>query len=1061
MSATIPFNGVIDFIGKSACDTYEAEYRSRTGGTFPHSITVTEDATGTTVFSGTVDSNSVTSIGTIYNFEDNYTASIVDACGQTENLTFIQQPDLNMRSVKATDCSDETSFFIYPSLFGTSSRQNSILVPATLTLTNQMDATDVTVYTITDANNTEVMVNNNDISLGVAYDAVLEDSCNYSINETFTFTNLPSATFEANVIRERGCLDGTTQVELRIRNSGIESINVSINSGPANFISEDGIVTNYSYPRLFEDKGDNRIFIDALPPGNYEAQISNSCGTGNVVWEILPSDTVDHDFTLEFTQGCGTSNSIIINPNIIKASRGSYYNNVNITNLNSGNIVFSEDLSFFTEGVAVNIPNLPAGNYQMDLEFEDQGLCSSATAYTCPCTTRTVMMTIPEYIATSVENIVGYTCTEGSGVVFAEGANGVAPYHYEIIDSSIASNIGRTSEDGIFTGTDEGAYTIRTSDSCGNSADGAFEVVPYLPDLVASCDASGNIVTLMANPVPNATFFWIDDTGTLVQQGSSNELVFDPFDSSQAGEYTLQISAPGLSCTVFDGAITVPDIPCSSSIDVAKTVEFGPIYDNGSDTYTVTYRITAENSGGQAGTYDVTDTFDLGTGITLSGATLAYGGESDGTDGTILSPFNSGDLIIADESLAGLRTESWLVTATFSVDRNLFDPTQDCTNGGGFGNRITVSSDTDPSNNTACVPVEIGNLNISKDGAYMDTNTNGLTDVGDEVVYTFVVTNTGNAALSGIVLSDPLLGGTVAGPTSGDTDGDGQLGTSETWTCTASYAIVQGDIENGQVNNLATVSGEEPDGNVLTGTSTDPTPCTTCTPDPDCPDCTLTELPDTIDISLEKVVDMDVAAIGDEVEFTITARNNGTSIAGNIAISEILPDGLQFIGQSTTLGGYDEPSGIWEIAVLEAGESAELYIRALVVEGTDYVNTAILVGLDQEDVDPSNDEASAGITIEPDCPLIVYNTVSPNNDGTNDFFYIQCIESYPDNHLEIFNRWGVKVFEQDRYDNSWNGTSFGRATIEQDEDLPVGTYFYILRAGNGEKDRAGYLFITR
>ena len=90
MSATIPFNGAINFIGKSACDTYEAEYRSRTGGTFPHSITVTEDATGTTVFSGTVDSNSVSSIGTTYNFGVNYTANIVDACGQTENLTFIQ-----------------------------------------------------------------------------------------------------------------------------------------------------------------------------------------------------------------------------------------------------------------------------------------------------------------------------------------------------------------------------------------------------------------------------------------------------------------------------------------------------------------------------------------------------------------------------------------------------------------------------------------------------------------------------------------------------------------------------------------------------------------------------------------------------------------------------------------------------------------------------------------------------------------------------------------------------------------------------------------------------------
>ena len=66
---------------------------------------------------------------------------------------------------------------------------------------------------------------------------------------------------------------------------------------------------------------------------------------------------------------------------------------------------------------------------------------------------------------------------------------------------------------------------------------------------------------------------------------------------------------------------------------------------------------------------------------------------------------------------------------------------------------------------------------------------------------------------------------------------------------------------------------------------------------------------------------------------------------------------------------------------------------------------------------------------------------SPNNDGANDTFFIECIEEYPNNNLQVFNRWGTKVFEMQGYDNSWDGTSQGRATINTADRLPVGTYF--------------------
>ncbi len=96
-----------------------------------------------------------------------------------------------------------------------------------------------------------------------------------------------------------------------------------------------------------------------------------------------------------------------------------------------------------------------------------------------------------------------------------------------------------------------------------------------------------------------------------------------------------------------------------------------------------------------------------------------------------------------------------------------------------------------------------------------------------------------------------------------------------------------------------------------------------------------------------------------------------------------------------------------------------------------------------------------------DGDLEIFTGVSPNGDGENDVFRIQGIDQFPDNELSIFNRWGVEVYNKKGYDNSWGGISEGRTTIAKGEELPVGTYYYVLKLGSGQKDRAGYLYITR
>ena len=94
------------------------------------------------------------------------------------------------------------------------------------------------------------------------------------------------------------------------------------------------------------------------------------------------------------------------------------------------------------------------------------------------------------------------------------------------------------------------------------------------------------------------------------------------------------------------------------------------------------------------------------------------------------------------------------------------------------------------------------------------------------------------------------------------------------------------------------------------------------------------------------------------------------------------------------------------------------------------------------------DTGTVSITILCD-GIKIFNAFSPNGDGVNDNFVIEGVERYPDNTLNIYNRWGTEVLRAKGYRNDWQGTWHG--TI-----LPDGTYFYIFNDGNG-KTYKGYV----
>lgn len=70
------------------------------------------------------------------------------------------------------------------------------------------------------------------------------------------------------------------------------------------------------------------------------------------------------------------------------------------------------------------------------------------------------------------------------------------------------------------------------------------------------------------------------------------------------------------------------------------------------------------------------------------------------------------------------------------------------------------------------------------------------------------------------------------------------------------------------------------------------------------------------------------------------------------------------------------------------------------------------------------------------------SVITPNGDGINDQFKIECVQNY-NSELTLFDRWGRLVYNQDDYDESWEGVGLNG------EDLPEGGYMWVLIVGNG------------
>jgi uncharacterized repeat protein (TIGR01451 family) len=202
--------------------------------------------------------------------------------------------------------------------------------------------------------------------------------------------------------------------------------------------------------------------------------------------------------------------------------------------------------------------------------------------------------------------------------------------------------------------------------------------------------------------------------------------------------------------------------------------------------------------------------------------------------------------------------------------------------------------------------------------------------VGDTVDYTFAIKNTGDVTLSGVTLADPLPG--LSEPVVTWPGTPGVLAPGEEATATATYTITQADLDNGRVDNTATVTGDPPSGAPVND-SDDRRVTSTASPH----------------LSLTKDGSGTIEQAGDTVTYTFTILNDGPVTLEDVVVADPLP-------RLSTIT-YEWPGAEGVLAPGQQATALATYVVGQAeVDAGELVNTAEATGRTPGGVDVSDDD---------------------------------------------------------------------------------------------------------
>jgi len=147
------------------------------------------------------------------------------------------------------------------------------------------------------------------------------------------------------------------------------------------------------------------------------------------------------------------------------------------------------------------------------------------------------------------------------------------------------------------------------------------------------------------------------------------------------------------------------------------------------------------------------------------------------------------------------------------------------------------------------------------------TTSTGYSAAGQTIPYSYLVTNSGATALTGVSVNDTLV--PVSCPST-------TLAKGASETCTATYTVTQADVDSGSVTNSATASANGPHASVSSAVAV----------------LTVAASGTTSSLSLTKsTTSTGYGAAGDTIPYTYVVTNTGTTTLNSVVVSDSATDG--------------------------------------------------------------------------------------------------------------------------------------------------------------------------
>ena len=270
------------------------------------------------------------------------------------------------------------------------------------------------------------------------------------------------------------------------------------------------------------------------------------------------------------------------------------------------------------------------------------------------------------------------------------------------------------------------------------------------------------------------------------------------------------------------------------------------------------------------------------------------------------------------------------------------------TTGQDIFNCVNVTSDEHPEGNTSntTIHVNIADLEIIK------IVNNATPNYGDEITYTITVRNNGPDNSTNIKVSEVLADNfkfISANASKGYYDltngvwAVGNLTNNET----AKLVITVKIVKTGFIQNNVSVNGTGFDPNVTNNNAT----------------VNIT-VPQTADLSVVKIVNVDRVSVGNRITYTIVVKNNGPDTALDVYALDKLSDALKFVSYKASVGVYDPATGIWTIGNLTNKSNATLEITCIVLK-TGVISNEVFVNGSTVDLNMTNNYGNVSVTVIP------------------------------------------------------------------------------------------------